>query len=258
MTNIEARSRPRIVLKVISLTTSIERRRFVSENLSGLSGIPWSFFDAFRSDTPSTFEYSADEARKRLGRELGPSEIGCSKSHLAVIETFLREGDADWLFVIEDDVWVDVSFDFLALVDFLESRKLNHTRLYARWMKPYDLIAFWGERQLIRYRTEPYGLQGYLINRAAAARFLKTVTHVSTTVDVEMGAFYINGLELYAVFPFPIIERAVPSTLQAGRVAAGRAKEKSSFAHLIYRIRHRLLKARSNLVFRATHKTMRL
>jgi len=257
MSNTEAGARARIVLKAISLTTSVERRRLVSENLSGLSGFTWSFFDAYRGDTPSTFEYSAAEARRRLGRELGPSEIGCSKSHFGVIETFLREDNADWLFVIEDDVWVDVNFDFLGLVDFLESRKLDHIRLYARWMKPFDLLAFWGERQLIRYRTEPYGLQGYLINGAAATRFLKTVTDVSTTTDIEMGAFYAHGLELYALFPFPVIERAVPSTLQDGRVAADRAKPSFSLAHQLYRIRSRILKAKANLVFRATHRTMR-
>jgi len=250
--------RARIILKVISLKTSVERRRSVSENLSSLNGILWSFFDGFRSDTPSTFEYRADKARKHLGREMSPSEIGCAKSHLAVIERFLLDDVSDWLLVIEDDVWVDVAFDFLALVHFLEARAINYMRLYARWMKPFDLIEFWGERQLIRYRTEPYGSQGYLINRVAAARFLKTVTSVNTTLDIELGTFYINGLELYAIFPFPIIERAVPSTLQAGRDVERRKKPQFSLARLSYRIQHKLLKFGANVAFRATHRTKRL
>lgn len=230
--------------RVISLETSQDRRRLVTENLRDLK-LPWKFFKALRGDDPCA--YSADEKNQivRFGRNLTKSEIGCFKSHVSVLSEFETYPDLKWLLVIEDDVWVDTLFDFSATVEWLESQGINYLRLYARRWKSADVIAHWNERQFIRFKTDPYGAQAYLINRIGAQAFRASFKSIDMPIDDELGRFWRHGLEIYALFPFPVIERAATSTLQSDRSAIQAPKAGSS--RQLVRVFDYLLKARANV-----------
>lgn len=201
---------------VVSLKEATARRAQVEQSLAELD-IPWSFLDASRVDTPSTLAYDEERSKQRFGRSLTPGEIGCFKSHIQALEEFDRAPELDWLVVMEDDVWFDTAFSLCDLVGQIRSTGVGYIKLYARHWKPGIVVGTYGERQVVRMKTDTYGTQCYVISRQAARRFMDTVQSICRPIDDEMGRFWENGLEIYTIFPFPACERAVSSTLNVQR-----------------------------------------
>ena len=82
-----------MLVKVINLETDIVRRQAIEENLKGFNGGKWSFFSALRGDAPSEYLSNATGQLIRYGRELGFGEIGCFKSHVAIMKDFVENSD---------------------------------------------------------------------------------------------------------------------------------------------------------------------
>ena len=214
---------PRLAIRVISLSGSAERRAGVEGNLAG-SGLDWAFLDASAPDDPGPLQADPQGCRDRFGRVLTPGEIGCFKSHMRALALFDADPALDWLLVMEDDVWIDTAFPYGALADWLDARDIGFLRLFAReWRMAYPRYRF-GERQVLFLASDPYGTQGYLISRAAAARFRAGVRAITRPIDDEMGRFWENGLDNHLLFPFPLIERHMPSTMNAARDASVQAR----------------------------------
>lgn len=211
-------SAPKVKLLVVSLEDATERRAQTSRALEGLD-VPWAFLDACRQDCPSPYAYDEAGALLAFGRTLAPAEIGCFKSHMKAIASFDDDPDLDWLFVMEDDVWLDTAFSYRALVDSLNGWGLGYLRLYARKMVEHDPIGRYGERFVVRFRTDPYGAQFYAVSRNAAQRFRHSFDRILRPIDDQMGRVWENGMEAYAIFPFPACERSVPSSMNDARNA---------------------------------------
>jgi glycosyl transferase family 25 len=243
-----------IEARVISLSTSVDRRASVEEYLKGFS-VPWRFFDAVRADGFCSFEPNLIRQRRVLGRHLTPNEVGCFKSHALVIQEFLASSEADWLLVLEDDVWVDQKFNFHQLLDFIHCHKIEYLKLYARQHKPARVIDAFGERQLIRYNTDPYGTQAYLLSKQGARDFLGSFQTIDRPIDNELSRFWHNGLDIYALFPYPVIELSFNSTLLAERNAA--ASQHSSLIRLYHRITSLAQKTLANAIFSLRYELRR-
>jgi glycosyl transferase family 25 len=185
---------------VISLRASEARRRAITAALQGWN-VPWRFFDALGPDGPCAI--AEDHARQIIEykRRLTPAELGCYKSHHKVLSDFVASPRSDWLMVMEDDVWFDTDFDCHRLVKQLEERGIGYIRLFAKAFKQADVVDLLDGRELIRFRTDPVGLQVFLINRQAAARALASITAITTAIDHELGRFWRYGLENYSI-PF--------------------------------------------------------
>ncbi len=236
----------RVEARIVSLATSADRRALVAENLKSFC-IPWKFHDAVRGGGVCRFEPSIARQLRCFGRALTDGEVGCFKSHVLAMQEFERSESLDWLLVIEDDVWVDPKFDFLALIEFLDRRELNYVRLYSRRWKPASLIAYFGERQFIRFKTDPYGMQAYLLNRRGAKQFLQSFDTIDRPIDDELGRFWKNKLDIYSIFPFPVIERSVASTLLEERSKI--SKSFPTIGRYFYRIAEFSQKQMANLSF---------
>jgi glycosyl transferase family 25 len=197
---------------VISLRSSQARRAAIGETLRDWD-LPWRFFDALGPDAPCAIR--EDHARQIIEykRRLTPGELGCYKSHYTVLSDFVAAPQSNWLMVLEDDVWFDTQFDCRRLVGQLEERGIGYVRLFAKAFKHADVVDHLDERELIRFRTDPVGLQIFLISHAAASRALASIDAITTAIDHELGRFWRNGLDNYSIFPFPALERASPSTI---------------------------------------------
>jgi glycosyl transferase family 25 len=211
-----------LTAKVISMRNRGDRRDMVARHLADWT-ISWSFFDACTALSPSRFQTDLQRQYRRYGRALTPSEIGCAKSHLAVLEAFVSESPCDWLLVLEDDVWVDPLFDLPALVAYLSQRDVHYLRLFAKYWKPAKVLGRWRDRQVIRFKTDPYGSQAYLIDKTGAASLLRTTRSIDLTIDDELGRFWINRLPIYAIYPFPVCEMQSASGIEQERQSAARA-----------------------------------
>lgn len=241
-----------IEVKVISLKSSSERRDFLSNNLRFPSSMPWSFFDANTgSDDNSHLVSDHELQQKQFGRRLTMGEVGCFRSHYNVLSEFLSFGSADWLLVLEDDVWIDTNFDFHELTGLLDKRSIDYIRLFAKMFKPADVVAeLSGFRQIIRFRTDPYGAQAYIINKRGCEAFLKSIKAISFPIDDELGRFWRHKLDPYCVFPFPVVERNTPSSLEGFRNNALGLRDNSSLARIRARLSDNLKKRARNINFK--------
>jgi glycosyl transferase, family 25 len=247
----------RLEALVVSLTTSADRRALMEENLNSFP-VPWKFLDALRVDGRCRFRPNKSRQLRRYGRPLTDSEIGCFKSHVLAMEEFERTASLDWLLVIEDDVWVDIDFNYPMLIEFIERMNLNYLRLYFRQWKPATLVANFGERQLIRFKTDPYGTQAYLVNRAGAKNFLQSFDTIDRPIDDELGRFWNHKLDIYSIYPCPVIERSVPSTLLDERARISRAKKTLKIDRLLDRSVNFGQKHFSNLLFKLKNLNSRI
>lgn len=209
----------RYEIVVVSMPSSLDRRARMGEVLNRRVGLRWSFWDGHTAESEVTGLSSvADRQVRRFGRALVPPEIGCFKSHFSLLRHFVESGSTPWLLVLEDDVWLDENFDLDEVLDFADKRDLRYFRLFAKMYKPAKTIGMLsGLRQVIRFKTDPYGTQAYFISRDGAKAFLSGLHYVDRPIDVELGRFWRHGLFPVTVFPFPAVEMAVPSAIGAER-----------------------------------------
>jgi glycosyl transferase, family 25 len=234
--------------RIISLKSSA-RRALVQGNLRDFS-IPWRFIDACDANGPCKYAPDPRAQLHRFGRSLTPSEVGCFKSHIAAISEFDSNPELEWLLILEDDVWVDTNFDFSGLIDFLAQRRIDYLRLYCRRWKQSDVVTYFGERQILRFSTDPYGAQAYLLNRKASKAFRSAVRTIDMPIDDLYGRFWETGMDLFALFPFPVIERDVPSHILSERKNNPMNTKKFTFRRHLNRVIDLVAKTRRNISFR--------
>lgn len=239
----------RFEIVVISLITADDRRKAIEQNLESRDRVSWRFFDALQADSDAV-GLSSDPDRQiaRYGRRLGASEIGCFKSHYAVLQSFIATGNTPWLLVLEDDVWLDPAFDILEVIDAAEKRNLHCIRLFVKMYKPARLLGMLsGFRQLIQYKSDPYGMQAYLISKAGAAAFLNGIRSIDLPIDDELGRFWRHNLPPVSVFPSPAVEKAVPSNLESDRKTHGASRVRWRLNLIAFRVSEKLQKIVFNL-----------
>jgi len=237
----------RYEIAVISMPGS-PRRKQVAENLRELQDVRWSFFDGLTAEVEVPGISNIPERQiGRFGRVLGNAEIGCFKSHVSLLTNFLHLRTHPWLLVMEDDVWLDDRFDIGEVMDFAEAQGLHYVRLFAKAYKPARVIgSLSGFRQVIRFKTDPYGTQAYLISKQGANAFLKNLKFIERPIDDEFGRFWHHGLLPVSVFPFPAAERALGSTIEKDRDGGGpRIRYRGDL--LAFRAVEKLRKSMTNL-----------
>lgn len=202
-----------IAVRVISLPGSAARRAAMTAQLAAIPGLDWAFFDA-GGPPPPGLSHAAARARRRLRRDLTPGELGCYASHFA-LWTWLAAAPCEALVVLEDDVIVDPAF-FARLA---ELPAVAYLRLYAKVAAAPRQLRPAAGRHLIRFRGQPYGTQAYVIRRHAAAVFTARLAVIERPVDDAMDRFWSHGIPPLALFPFPVLETAGPSTIEAARRA---------------------------------------
>ena len=247
------RATPRISVRVISLPSSVDRRTAMSRGLETFA-LPWRIFDAFSDARKEEPSYDEGKALIAFGRTLSRAEIGCFHSHYGVMKAFLEDADADWLLVFEDDLLVDVGFDYPNLVAYLEDAGFKCLRLYCRRWKFADWVGNFGHRQILRFRTDPHGIQSYLIDKRGASAILGNIADIRRPFDDELGRFWEHGVPILALFPFPVLEGSTISTLEKGREQASHNRRPSGsdrIRTLRTRMGDKLAKIVANLAWRS-------
>ena len=239
-------------IAVISLETATERRKLINEQLQSLSR-PWSFFDAHTSLANPAITYDEAHVRRCFGRTLSPAERAVWSSHISVVERFLNEGTSDYLLVLEDDVIYDTAFPLQAITDLCKERQIHYLRLFGMYHVDAVRLGFFFDRSIIRYKSSPAGTQAYLVSKEGAKRLVEHCRDMESTIDLAMDAFWKTGLPLYAVFPFPIIERFAPSTIPMQD--PGQLSQSESRAWVARRIHNRLSKLKENSRLRASDRS---
>lgn len=195
------------------MSTALERRATFAAAAKD-ARTEWRFVDA-SSSAPADVPYRDQAAVRRFGRTLSRGEIGCFASHLAAWKSLLASGDRQRI-VLEDDTIVDwplmdriaqVDFEELGidLVRFYSTHAFQHSIAIERFLGPHT--------HLLQTRGMFLGTQGYLLTRRAAQRLVELARGITMPVDWFMTRYWAYGFRNYCVFPFPLIERFVPSDI---------------------------------------------
>lgn len=198
---------------VISLAQAAVRRENIRRHLGG-SKVDWFFWDANDGKGIQEPGYDGKKALRYRGYYLANGEIGCFRSHWLLWKHFLSEMDDPWLCVIEDDVLIDVNTEFDGITRSADALGIEYIRLAGIWLQPFVSLGYIGRRQLVRYRSSPFGTQAYLISKAGAARMLASIPEICRPIDDEMDQFWRHNLPLYAVHPYPSLDTGVTDPMK--------------------------------------------
>ncbi len=207
----------RTAIRVISLESAIERReKFILHAEDARTD--WEYFSAYTGLT-SPLRYDERAALRRYGHLLSASEVGCYTSHYKVWEWFIGS-KYDQIIIMEDDVLVEWAvIRELAKYNFSQIG-VNVLRLFAPYpFKAKMIIPRFLSRHihLLRVVGIMVGGQGYLLTRRGAEALLRCGKAITLPVDEYMGRYWVYGMLTYALFPFPMLERHVASTIGGER-----------------------------------------
>jgi len=223
-------------IKIISMDESTQRRADLTREAHGRN-ITQNFFPAYKSIV-EPLRYSAKDAKRRFGRELSVGEIGCYTSHFKCWEWLANSKEYDQAIIMEDDIIIDWN-----VINALEKCRIsdygiNYLRLFTTHPVKWNIAKFRflsAHYHLIRTTGTVFGTQGYMLTKAAATRLLN-YRSVSSPVDWILARYWEHGLGSYSLFPFPIIERHIPSSIGDQRHAVGTVGFADKLHHLGWRI----------------------
>lgn len=200
-------------IRIISLEKSKDRRTAFSQHVSGLD-LDWSFFPAHKG-VVSPLGYNDRDVTRRFGRGLFSPEIGAYVSHYKCWE-WLTNSEYDQAIILEDDVLVDwpaiiqlsqcnLSSYGIELLRMFATHPIKSKIVMYRFLSPHC--------HLVRTIGMYLGMQGYMLTKAGARRFVEKYPNITSPIDWVMTRYWEHKLENYSLFPFPIIEQQGPSII---------------------------------------------
>jgi hypothetical protein len=156
-----------------------------------------------------------------LGRTLSLGEVGCAVAHQRA-QTSLLERSDEWLCVLEDDVVLSDSVEFiLTALDQIHFAQpvvvLLGTSARSVPCVPEEVIELPGARvRLVRVRWLPAGALAYCINRAASRVVLK---HLGPIVETADWPSWMSRVTFYVCAPEVARSSDAPSGI-SGRSAS--------------------------------------
>ena len=204
---------PKTSIRVISLDDSINRRAEFSRQASGFD-LEWSFFSGHKNIV-SPLIYNERDAIRNCGRSLFPPEIGAYVSHFKCWE-WLANSEYDQAIILEDDILVDwraitqlskfnLSAHMIDLLRMFATHPITCNIVMYRFLSPHC--------HLVRTAGWYLGMQGYMLTKPGARRLVEKYTNITAPVDWILTRYWEHRLGNYSLFPFPIIEQHVPSTI---------------------------------------------
>jgi glycosyl transferase, family 25 len=211
-----------VIVRIISLEDSQDRRAAMCAQMEKLTGLEWSFFDACTT-LPDFLSHDSTQARKLLRRDMSKGELGCFASHATLWHWFASSCTHDFMIVLEDDVILDPVF-FQNIEQLMSALPdVDYLRFYAKAPVPATPLKFLMGRHIIRYTGVAFGTQAYIMRKAAAKKLLESITIVTRPIDDEMDRYWVHDVPNIGVFPFPVMEISSLSTIGNSRRAIDRS-----------------------------------
>ena len=179
-------------------------------------GFPFQFLNAIRPNLSLGWptSYLRKKRLARYGYDLTQGEIGCYLSHRKSWQEFLDSGNA-LCCVIEDDAELQPHFTEGLIGLCKHANQWDIVRLYGIFNREYTkLFEFMHGYRIIDYFYQPSGLQGYVLNRAAAQQLLAHTETMFCAIDDMVDRDWEHKLRIYGIKPYLIREQQqLPSTI---------------------------------------------
>ncbi len=191
----------RIIL--ISLVRATARRTQMRERFAAL-GLDYEILDATDGAALTAGQRARVDhpGRKAITRfPLSDNEIGCYFSHLRAIESIANGADA-MAAIFEDDV--TLAPDLPGALGAIEAGALPFDAIALhRTMKKGEIFSpcapLTPDLKLGRVGYTHMNLQGYVMSREGARRFLERTPRITHAVDKELHRYWANGLDIYGL-----------------------------------------------------------
>lgn len=239
---------------VVNLDGSDKRFADTQEQLdnAGLAFTRISAVDGRGKALTDFSDYDDAEAKKRMGRSLISSEIGCYLSHIRCLERFLQT-TSDYLIVFEDDIELaeDARSTINQVMEYLEDNQ--HLDWYvinisARKKKLYRPLSTFNNHTLNKAFYFPILCLGMIWSRRGAEEFLKRHLPITMPIDNTLQSWLSKNGKGLSIYPPLAVSRGVESEIDGVAVTQGKKRNSKSDRHVLYTFRkqRRLLQDKTN------------
>jgi glycosyl transferase family 25 len=194
---------PTLLVRVISLKRSIERRERIEQQLKNFF-LEWEFLDAVDGFALKGLPKSYDQAKVRRlqGHDLTSGEIGCYLSHLKAWELCVKEKTP--ILVFEDDFILGLTIKAI-VTDLMNNCNLwGVVRLSGIHETQDSAIKENALYRLSLNQGDPCGTACYLIQPEAAQILINHSAEIYEAVDHFIEHFSKHGVRIYAAKPYPV------------------------------------------------------
>jgi glycosyl transferase family 25 len=212
---------------VINLQRSPERLAAISAQLKR-AGLQWTRVDAFDGKQLGQLPWPdfGDRAyRYQWGKTPHPNELGCYLSHHRALQAFLQT-DGEAAIILEDDALLadDFAQTISCLMDV--AGDWDVVKLDSRhWGMPVPVRRLTRGQRLVAFTQRSTGAAGYIVNRKAAAAYVRRLLPMRVPYDQAFDQVWKFGLRMRGVLPQPVTARSgFPSDIgyagkEGGRLA---------------------------------------
>lgn len=169
-----------VMILVLSLPDAHERRKKFKDDFESKSNKEFIFFDGvYGKNLSENFVkeiYDGKKAKKYIGRDLTSGEIGATLSHYKMYK-YALDNKVDYLVCLEDDTFIDESFDFILdsiilnkeillsekTVFFLQEHTINSNVIFSK--KKIALKEGFDIKRLLGSSQYFVGSYGYLVSK---------------------------------------------------------------------------------------------
>ena len=198
---------------LINLPRDEQRLAVMREQLDAIE-LPFEWVQAVygKDLSPAEKEALYDSERNAVDYPLpmSPGEIGCYASHLEVWRRVAAAGECGQPFslVLEDDVelleQLPAVLQAVAALpprwDMIKLVGRDHEKLWQRWPLPEPATG----TDLVRYLRAPSLTGAYLLSAVGARKLMQRHARFHRPVDVDLRHWWLSGLRLYGLAPYPI------------------------------------------------------
>ncbi|RYD57376.1 MAG: glycosyltransferase family 25 protein [Sphingobacteriales bacterium] len=204
---------------IINLERAVVRKQFMLQQFKKLGITNYEFIAALDGSKLGTDWLEAQLDQENLVRPLRPTEIACAISHKMALEHFIKQNNADYAVILEDDVLLPKNFNEIVnnsiqAMTGEEAVLLSgslHTKQQFKKIKPLD-----GNTNLIQ-AVKPieqiYFAAAYIMSKKVAAQHAKVIFPVT---DVADSWWYYKGKgsmkDIWLAFPYPVRQEIFQST----------------------------------------------
>ncbi len=249
---------------VISLKRAASRRAACAKSLGDI-GLKFEFFDAIDGDEiGSDVIESVYDNKKNFGqfkRPLSRREVACYLSHYTLWRRIVDEG-LEGAVILEDDFETDRQLR--EVLYHIEKRRLSNAfiKLHTGRRVVGETIAqFPDGHRLIFPKRVPGLALGYVVDRVAAEKLVRTALPFGRPVDMDLKYWWEFGVPVLVVDPPPLRLGAFSSVSYIGgerdKIVESQLSPNRFFNNILYQIRYNIELRRARRLRRHFLQSMR-
>lgn len=196
------------------------RRESIARELADMP-FEWEFVEGLRKgDAALDALYSPARNLLLSKRSLSAGEIACYAGHRMIWQKIAAGPDACAI-VFEDDATITDREAFDRALRDVTAAPFDIVKLWDIKPKPVFVRRRIGDTQIVVHKMIASGTGCYLISRDAARKMLRRKT-VFRAVDEDFSHAWEFNVQIWSVWPNPVSERLLESSLEADRVSTKR------------------------------------